>query len=180
MWSSPNFILALVTTVFIITNFNVAQTASDQDYSDCASNLGTLESALYRTDPNLYELNRVFFPPSSLQSRFIRVEYTFFNDQNDNDDCNVTYIWAVGGVLFLQPPTLFKYNSLYFYFPFNNLTTLSLRLPIECIPLINGTDGVCSCIHDSHMLDVLTQQVSIILCMRGISGYQRVHWHPLL
>ena len=159
MWSLPNFILALVTTVFIITNFTVVQTASDENYSDCASNLATLERALYGTHPNLFELNQVFFPPSSLQSRFIRVNYTFFNNENDNNDCSVIYIWAVGEVLFLQPPTLFKFNSLYFYFPFNNLTTLYLRLPIDCISLINGTDGVCSCMHDSRMLDVLTQQV---------------------
>ena len=167
MWSSSNFILALMTTVFSITNFTLVQTASDQNYSDCPSNLGTLESALYGTRSNLFKLNQIFFPPSLLQSRFIRVKYNFTNDENYNDDCSVTYIWAVGGVLFLQPPTLFKYNSLYFYFPFNDLTTLSLSLPIECIPLINGTDGVCSCMHDSSMLDVLTQQVSIIMYDQG-------------
>ena len=164
MWSSSSFILTLEAAVFI-ANFAASQTdaISISDYSDCDSNLGTLERALYETEANLFELNRIFFPPSLLPTRFVRVEYTFFDDENYNDDCKVTYIWAVGEVLFLQPPTLFKLNSLYFYFPNNELTTLSLRLPIECIPLINGTDGVCSCMNDSHMLDILTQQVIIIV-----------------
>ena len=165
MLSSPSFILALEVAVFI-TNFAAAQrdAISTPDYSDCASNLGTLESALYEIETNLFELNRIFYSPSLLPTPFVRVEYTFFNEENDNDDCKVTYIWAVGGVLFLQPPTLFKFNSLYFYYPNNELTTLSLRLPFECIPLINGTDGVCSCMNDSHMLDILTQQVNVQSC----------------
>ena len=161
MWSSPTLIQLLGTAIL----FAVAQTdaISASDYSDCDSNLGTLERALYETETNLFELNLIFYPPSLLPTRFIRVEYTFL-DENDNDDCKVTYIWAVGGVLFLQPPTLLKYNSLYFYFPNNELTTLSLHLPIECIPLINGTDGVCSCMNDSNMLDILTQQVAKYNC----------------
>ncbi len=129
---------------------------SNEDYSDCASNLGTLERALYGVESNLFELNRIFFPPSLLPTRFVRVEYTFIDE---SDNCVVTYIWAVGGALFLQPPTLFKLNSLFFYFPNNDLMTLPLKLPVDCITLINGTDGVCSCMNDSEMLDILTQQV---------------------
>ena len=135
-------------------------TACVADYENCDSDLGTLEKALFQTGSNLFELNRVFYPPSLLTTRFIHVNYTFTSDGNEVDTCtNVTYIWAVGEVLFLQPPTLFKINSLFFYYPNNELETLSLELPIECIGLINETDGECSCMNDSHMLDILTQQV---------------------
>ena len=159
MWT-PYFIL-LFASAATIPDFIAAQTdtLSDEHYSDCASNLGTLERALYGIESNLFELNRIFFPPSLRPTRFVRVEYTFLNGENEKEDCNVTYIWAIGGVLFLQPPALFKLNSLFFYYPNNELSTLYLKLPIECITLINGTDGVCSCMHDSQMLDILTQQV---------------------
>ena len=152
------FLIAVA--VFINFTSVDANTSTTTDFSDCATNLGTLERALYETEGNLFELNRIFFPPSLLPTRFIRVEYTFGNDENKN--CNVTYIWAVGGALFLQPPTLFKLNSLYFYFPNNKLTKLRLRLPLECITLISETDGMCSCTNGSHMLDILTQQVSVM------------------
>ena len=148
IWAvAPLLIVALLTST------------STANFSNCHNDLGTLEVALFETGSNLFELNRIFFPPSLLPTRFVRVEYSFMNPSNHQDDCNVTYIWAVGEVLFLQPPTLFKLNSLFFYYPNNNLTTLHLQLPIECIPLINGTDGECTCRNDSHMLDILTQQV---------------------
>ena len=148
-------LLVLVITTST-TAFATAET--DADYSDCSTNLATLERALFETGSNLYELNRIFFPPSMPPTRFVRVQYTF----GEINSCVVTYIWAVGEVLFLQPPTLFKLNSLFFYYPSNILTTLHLQLPIQCIDLINGTDGICSCMHDSQMLDILTQQVRVL------------------
>ena len=131
--------------------------------ASCTDDLDVLEEALFRTGSNLYQLNRIFFPPSLLPTRFVRVKYSFM-DPSNNQNCSVTYIWAVGKVLFLQPPSLFKINSLFFYHPNNNLTTLSLQLPIECIHLINGTDGECNCSNDSPMLDILTQQVGAMHC----------------
>jgi hypothetical protein len=124
-------------------------------FNDCATNLGTLEEALYESENNLFQLNQIFYPPSEPTTIFIRVNYIF------GDECNVTYIWAIGAFLFLQPPTLFKYTSLFFYYPSNELTTLSLQLPNECMDLIteNEMDGNCSCKNDSHMLNILTQQV---------------------
>jgi hypothetical protein len=145
-------------------------------FDDCATNLGTLEEALYESGNNLYELNRVFYPPSEPTTRWIRVKYTFV----DNDtDCNVTYIWAVGKFLFLQPPALFTLTSLFFYYPNNELVTLSLQLPIECIDLITGIDGECSCMNDSHMLDILTQQVRL-LHVSTLTPMKREGEHPTM
>ena len=138
-------------------------TVSATRYSDCDSNLSTLEQALFETGRNLLELNRVFYPPSFLTTTFVRVNYAFIDHDEENildSYPNVTYIWAVGAVLFLQPPTLFKFNSLFFYYTIDERTKLSLQLPIECIGLINSSDGAHSRENDLHMLDILTQQVS--------------------
>ena len=158
MWTWISHFVLLLVTAASITVLTTAETNAT-DYSDCATNLFTLERALYETGNNSFELNRIFFPPSLLPTRFVRVNYNFTSKDNETDNCDVTYIWAVGGALFLQPPTLFKFTSLFFYYPNNELTVLSLKLPFECIQLITGMDETCNCSHDSHMLDILTQQV---------------------
>ena len=138
----------------------IAIIASATNYSDCSSKLRTLEHALYDTEDNLFELNRVFFPPSTRTSRFIRVTYKFLDELNH---CNVTYIWAIGSFLFFQPPRIFMFNSLFFNYPNNDLTDLYLTLPGECRPLIGEElNGKCSCTDDSKLLDILTQQVLIL------------------
>ena len=131
-------------------------------FEDCDSQMSTLETALYETKDNIFELNKVFYPPSMRTSRFIRVTYIFLNRNGEDDGCNVTYIWAIGGFLFFQPPTLFQFNSLFFNYPNNDLTSVKLELPFPCRALIeadNKTTG-CSCLRDSARLEILTQQVS--------------------
>ena len=145
-----------------------SETAStSESYKDCATKLSTLEQALYKTGDNTFQLNYIFYPPSQRTSRFIRVSYSFLNESGDADGCSISYIWAIGGFLFFQPPSLFQFNSLFFNYPNNDLSTLSLTLPFECRELIqvNASAGECSCLRDSLRLDILTQQVSIIqLC----------------
>ena len=141
-------------------------TSNSSVFEDCATKFSTLEQALYETGDNQFELNRVFYPPSMRTSRFIRVNYTFLDENGEDDGCSIAYIWAIGILLFFQPPALFTYNSLYFTYPNNNLTTLNLKLPYECRPLIrtnvteSSTGSMCSCVFDSQKLDILTQQVS--------------------
>ena len=144
--------------------FSVAISATNSTYQDCPTKFSTLERALYETGDNEFELNRVFYPPSMRTSRFIRVNYTFLNEAGEDDGCSIAYIWAIGILLFFQPPKLFTYNSLYFNYPNNNLSTIYLKLPYECRPLIkiNVSESTCSCILDSRKLDVLTQQVSVM------------------
>ena len=135
---------------------------SDGDYKDCATKMSTLERALYETEGNIFQFNIVFYPPSMRTTRFIRVVYTFLNELGEDDGCNVTYIWAIGGFLFFQPPVLFMYNSLFFNYPNNNLTYINLKLPFECRSLIQADEAEdeCSCVGNSQRLEVLTQQVS--------------------
>ena len=150
MWSS------------VVFTFSLIAVAASANYSDCPTRLSTLERALYETGDNLFQLNRIFFPPSNRPSRFIRVTYRFLDEMDDRDGllCNVTYIWAIGSFLFFQPPRVFMFNSLFFNYPNNDLTDLPLVLPSECRPLIRSEiDGECTCTIDSRLLDVLTQQV---------------------
>lgn len=75
----------------------------------------------------------------------------------DINKCNVTYIWAVGGFLLVQPPKIFQLTSLYFSTPANNLTDLVIKLPEDCLPLLGDS---CSCDNeDDTLLDIMTQQV---------------------
>ena len=152
-------LLLLLVSVFSITS------AQNENIELCASQLEALENALYGTKDNLFELNSIFFPPSARTSRFIRVNYHFLDEAGESDEfdggCLVTYIWAIGGFLFFQPPSLFRYNSLFFNYPNNNLTDLDLYLPYECQPLVLGPNTTdCSCLHDAKKLEILTQQVS--------------------
>lgn len=130
------------------------------DFTDCAENLATLEKSLYDTGFNLLQLQRTFVPASTLPARFTKVTYSFFNQNNQLDGCNVTYVWAIGGFLFFQPPTVFRLTSLHFYYPSHIVQDFSLRLPYECRALVNISGGNCSCDGDTHeILDILTQQV---------------------
>lgn len=157
---SRHFTLFLVFTAIAVV-VAVSAATSSSGFEDCPTKFSILEHALYETGDNMFEMNKVFYPPSKRTSRFIRVNYTFLNEAGEDDGCSVAYIWAIGILLFFQPPKLLMYNSLYFNYPNNDLTTAYLKLPYECRPLINiSADEVCSCASDSEQLDTLTQQVS--------------------
>ena len=139
------------------------------DYTNCSTDLKTLENALYEYDYNNYlALSKAFYPPGKEPSRLLRVNYIF---GVDDEDCNVTYFRSIGGFLFIQPPQIFELTSLYFNFPDKSSTkvlkNITLKLPLECKALVynTSTSGQCSCHHldtneDSYsILDTLTQQV---------------------
>ncbi len=154
-----------ISCLWLILLVSATAFATDSTFEDCPTKYSALEEALYATGDNMFELNRVFYPPSMPPTRFIKVRYTFLNEAGDDDGCTVTYLWAIGIILFFQPPILFAHNSLYFNYPNNNLTSVDLQLPYECRPLINvnmssSSNEMCSCISDSQKLDILTQQVS--------------------
>ena len=119
--------------------------------ADCATSLSALENDLYCTSGNRLNLNRYFFPPREEAVPFAKVTYHF------EGGCNVTYLWAVGGFLLIQPPSIFAYTSLLFFHTRRRDFTLHLSLPQECTPLVNSQ---CSCeSKDNNPLDVLSQQV---------------------
>lgn len=128
------------------------------DYSDCAENVATLEEALYANGKNVLELNRLFFPSAP---RFALVNYSFLNENNEIDDCNVTYAWSTSPFLIVLPPTLFRWSSLHFFYPNDELDDLTIVLPYDCRPLVNSSlIKNCTCdVEDPSLLDHLTQQV---------------------
>ena len=155
------FQFVVICTLLAITS----RSAAAASYEDCATNIGTLQEALYDDDGyNIFQLQKTFYPTNARSSRFIRVTYSFFNESDELDGCNATYVWAIGGVLFIHPPTIYKYTSLHFNYPNNDLEFLYIRLPYECRGLVNtSSDGECSCADSNAILKALTQQVSIVM-----------------
>ena len=129
------------------------------NYTNCGTKRSVLLKALFETDGNLYELDRIFLPARIPTSRYIKVNYTFLNSDNTEEgNCSVTYIWAIGGFLLLQPPKVFQFTSLLFSTPANNLEYLNLKLPFECQELVK--ENGCTCKGStSNALDRMTQQV---------------------
>ena len=129
-----------------------------EKYNSCDT-LKSLEKNLYNTGDNMLNLMKIFYPPHKAGVSFLRVNYEFENESGSLDNCSVTYLWAIGGFLLYQPPTIFQFTSLLFNHKDTNSGKLSLRLPNACRQLVTVNDSKCSCEHGAH-LEVLTHQVS--------------------
>ena len=132
-------------------------------YKDCSTSLSTLEKALYETAENKVQLNNYFFPPREEFVPYAKVVYTFEgkHGKKESGSCVVTFVWAIGGFLLIQPPSIFTYSSLYFFHTrIRDDFTLHLTLPHACRPLVEEKNGRCSCANkENKALDILTQQV---------------------
>ena len=153
----------------------VSEGENASSYHDCHTKKTVLLKALFETKENLYELDRIFIPERVSTSRYIKVKYTFLDSDDVEGNCSVTYIWAIGGFLLVQPPKVFQFTSLLFSTPANNLEYLNLTLPYECRPLVNESmDGEnCSCAGDTRrntVLDRVTQQVYIASSSSSVRG----------
>lgn len=142
------------------------RTEGNSTFEDCTSKRKVLVEALLTMGNNTNELDSIFYPAGQLPSRFIQVNYHFNNINGGN--CNVSYFWASGGFLLIQPPSIFVYTTLLFSYPTNDLTTINLTLPLECMDLVKVYEDNCTCLPDGSTLDRLTQQVSLG-CMGGIA-----------
>ena len=167
--------LALLVVLSLLLTSTVPATSSEapNKYTDCATSLSTLEAALYNTGDNKVNLNRYFFPPREEAVPYAKITYQFedengtipeYANSEDLDEgdctCGVTYVWAVGGFLLIQPPSIFTYTSLLFFHTRQKSISLRLRLPHACRALVRGENGTCSCANkDNNPLDVLSQQV---------------------
>ena len=147
-------------SVFVLGFLFLLEFSSAQ-YENCTIRLSVLERALYETDSNERSLNEAFLPPGQETSRYIKVTYKFLADDGSYDGCNISYIWAIGGFLLIQPPSVFRFTSLLFSHPANNLTEVTITLPSQC-RLLAGEEENCTChqSEESKNLDILTQQVS--------------------
>ena len=133
------------------------------DPNSCRT-LKSIGQALYNGEGNILNLTRVFYPPRQAGANFLQVLYDFENDEGEVDGCNVTYIWAKGGFMLIQPPSILQYTSLFFSHNFNTKYKVYLRLPSACRHLVMNTsmaDSECSCDREEDdLLDMLTHQVS--------------------
>ena len=153
-----------IVVLLIVVSICSAESIIDDDLP-CDSIL-SLAKALYNISGNLLNLTRIFYPPRQPPVQFVRVKYTFEKNETDDSECDVTYLWAKGGFLLIQPPSVFRFTSLFFNFDENAKYDLQLTLPSTCRPLvyINSTsDNLnCSCHNqdeDLGILDMVTHQV---------------------
>lgn len=138
------------------------------------STLSGLLGHLYNTDNNLFHLNRVFYPPRTQPPSFLHVTYLFKSSEEDTKNCSVKYIWAEGGFLLIQPPSIFQLTSLLFSEDKGRESSIELILPSVCKELVqnkSSDDGNCTCSGgETGLLDVMTQQVrmywlyTVVLC----------------
>ena len=141
--------------------------ASSSSYSRCPYSFLVLEKALYETEGNMLKMLAIFSPARAASPSFVRVHYTFKEENGAVSNCTVPYLWVEGGFLLVQPPTIFQFSSLLFYLKgsrSNDETELNLTLPYECRPWITKFEnGTCTCYNESSRslaLDELTGQVS--------------------
>ena len=155
--SGEVLVLAVVASMFFVLGSSAAQ------FSDCSENIITLETALYSSGKNIHQMSLVFFPPGSSPPRFVRITYRFFNESNELDDCSVLYLWSQSAFLIFLPPEIFRWTSLNFFYPDNELDDLEIVLPYECRDLVNSSSSLnaesCTC-DDRNLLDSLSQQVN--------------------
>lgn len=133
------------------------------DYGNCNTSLSTLEDALYNTSDNKVKLNAYFFPPRKEFVAYAKITYQFEDEDGEVPDmeeekCKVTYVWAEGGFLLMQPPSVFTFSSLLFFHTRQSDFDLVLTLPRPCKSLVNQENGTCSC-KKNNALDILNQQV---------------------
>ena len=125
--------------------------------------LNSLAQALYDAKDNILKLTRAFYPPQRTGVSFLKVTYQFENGTGHLDGCDATYVWAKGGFLAVQPPSIFQFTSL--FFSHNVSDDITLRLPWSCRHLVKYNDSIvndskCSCHAQSEdILFLLTHQV---------------------
>ena len=136
--------------------------------ADECNTMKTIAQAVFSQEGNDLNMSQAFYTASQSSPSFLLVTYNFNDDIEMMSNCNVTYIWAQGGFLFIQPPSVFDLTSLQF-FQKTGVEKLTLTLPYRCRHLVQDQDG-CTCVNlnSSLLLKVFTQQVIIIFNMLAL------------
>ena len=157
-------ILLMLAAVFQPLFAAASSEEPSSDYGNCNTSLSTLEAALYSTRDNKVKLNAYFFPPRKEFVSYAKITYQFEDEDGEVPDeeeekCKVTFVWAEGGFLLMQPPSIFTFSSLLFFHTRQSDFDLVLTLPQPCKSLVYQGNGTCTCGNDSNALDILNQQV---------------------
>ena len=150
----------LLLVVLSSSGAKVTATSNSSAYIDCPNDFSVLEKALYEMKGNKVNLTKTFYLPQKHPLEFVQIHY-FFKDikSGEYDDCNVEFLWASEGFLLIQPPSIFRFSSLFFADAVDKNESIVITLPLECLPLLDET---CSCSNSSNdnLLVILTKQVS--------------------
>jgi hypothetical protein len=108
--------------------------------SNSCRTLKSLAQALYDGEGNVLNLTLAFYPPQAPGVNFLHVSYDFEDSNGDVNGCTVKYIWAKGGFMLIQPPSILQYTSLLFSHNINKNYQLYLRLPFACRHLVTTSE----------------------------------------
>ena len=150
--------------LFVMVSSSGAKATTRRDssiYADCPNDYYVLEKALFDMKGNKMNLTKTFYLPQKHPLGFVHIYY-FFKDieSGEYDDCNVEFLWASGGFLLIQPPSVVRFSSLFFSDAVDDLEEVTITLPLECLPLVFQNES-CSCSYGSNdnLLVLLTKQV---------------------
>lgn len=174
-------IIQNVSAVALIALSLLTVTVSKKEGNNSCNSLAELESALYSTGTNKLKLNKFFYPPRKESVPYAKITYQFQDEDGKISDsemekCAVTYVWAVGGFLLIQPPSIFTFSSLFFFHTHQKNYSLVLTLPNKCRSLVNSGNGTCSCANKDNFLDLLSQQVQVYKCLNEEKKLYLVYW----
>lgn len=114
----------------------------EEGKSNCTECYITLVKCLMYSDENVYNLQRVFLPPTREAPVFVIVNYDFSGEENQ------TWYWTEEPSLLLHPIAGFQFFSLFFGNYQWRVSELNISLPLEC----NDTK--------EDYLELLTERVS--------------------
>ena len=163
---------------------NLREPGDEATFGECQPERATCQEcylelvrALLGRDDNVFNLSRIFMPPTFDQPSFVTVKYRFHNnciDNNNNSDCVNevhTWFWAKSGAYLLHPLITFEFISLLF----GNAQPLYEE---EVYVTLDASE--CYGVDVEHMT-LLTQRVSgssiptvMCACMQGLGVCERV------
>ena len=149
---------------FILVLLAVLESGVANENNTC-NGLRSLAKILTSNDGNMQNLTKVFYPSRRPSAKILKVTYYFEDEMGKRDNCNVTYFWASGAFLLIQPPSIFQFTSLFFNHKVaGEETSLILTLPSACRHLVLR-NATCSCNESNEgILDLLTHQVCLLCC----------------
>ena len=156
--------IGLRLSCIILVLFTISESGVANENSSCNS-LRSLALALTSNDENMQKLTRVFYPPRQPSAKIVKVTYYFEDEMGEHDDCYVTYFWASGAFLLIQPLSIFQFTSLFFnHVVAGEETTLTITLPYACRYLVLDDNNTCICNLNEDILDLATHQVCSLCC----------------
>ena len=157
--------LSISSLLIVLLAFSECSVASE---NVTCNSLRTLAQALIDNDQNLLNLTQVFYPTRHPPAKFLKVTYLFEDEMGlECDNCSVTYLWASGGFLLIQPISIFQFTSLLFNHKVGAKDSLVLTLPSPCRQLVLSSNEECACDDKNEdILDLFTHQV----CSSKIKG----------